>query len=82
MKDMRAAIVAFDLKTKELGLSNLPCDSEYINGALKLMGKTMSDETIRHWLKKVRSNLECENKERNQFEDMVQSLLKKFKLEH
>lgn len=72
MNDMRAAVVAFDLKCKELGVSNLPCDPEVLNGALQLMGKTMAEESIKLWLKKVRQYLECENKDRTFFEKKVQ----------
>lgn len=45
------------------------------------MGKTMSEEAIRLWLKKVKYHLECESKPRNNFEKKINSLLRKFKIE-
>ena len=39
----------------------------------------MSEELIRHWIKKFKSNLECEKAERRQFEKHVRTVEKELK---
>jgi ribosome recycling factor len=71
LKEIRAGINAFTLMEKELKESNIPLEEESINKTLRLINKTMSTEIIKNWIRKCRSQLECEKPERKEFEATV-----------
>lgn len=79
MKDIRAAINAFTLIEKELKETNIPLKESWIQKALWLMNKTVSDELIRKWIKTNRPLLECEQRERKDFEKHIRGVEKDLK---
>jgi hypothetical protein len=52
----------------QLKESNIPLNEESINKTLRLMNMTMSSEIINNWIRKCRSQLECEKSERKELE--------------
>jgi hypothetical protein len=79
LKDIRAGINAFTLIEKELKETNIPLKEAIIQRAFRLINKTVSDELIRAWIKKNRPMLECEKKERKDFERYIRGVEKDLK---
>lgn len=81
IKDIRAAINAFTLIEKDLKETNIPLKESWIQKALWLMNKTVSDELIKKWIKSNRPLLECEKRERKEFEKHIRIVEKELKEE-
>lgn len=79
MKEIRAGINAFTLIEKELKETNIPLKETYINKALRLVNKTMSEDLIRAWIKKCRPQLECEQPDRKEFENHIKKVERELK---
>jgi hypothetical protein len=56
---------------KERKETNIPLKDDVILRAFRLINKAASDVLIRKWIKKNRPFLECEKKERKDFEKYV-----------
>jgi hypothetical protein len=74
IKEIRAGINAFTLIEKELKETNIPLKEQVILRAFRLINKTASEVLIKKWIKKNRPVLECEKKERRQFEKHVREV--------
>lgn len=79
IKDIRAGINAFTLIEKELKETNIPLKEPIIQRAFRLINKTVSDQLISAWIKKNRPMLECEKKERKEFEKYIKGVEKDLK---
>jgi hypothetical protein len=81
IKEIRAGINAFTLMEKESKCTNLPLKEHVILKAFHLINKTVSEELVRQWIKKNRPFLECEKKERKEFERHVRHVERELKIE-
>lgn len=81
IKEIRAGINAFTLMEKESKCTNLPLKEQVILKAFHLINKTASEELVRQWIKKNRPFLECEKKERKEFERHVRHVERELKAE-
>ena len=66
---------------KERKETNIPLKDDVILRAFRLINKAASDVLIRKWIKKNRPFLECEKKERKDFEKYVGQVEKDLKVE-
>ena len=81
IKEIRAGINAFTLIEKDRKETNIPLKEDVILRAFRLINKTASDVLVRKWIKKNRPYLECEKKERKEFEKYVSKVEKDLKAE-
>jgi hypothetical protein len=79
IKDIRAGINAFTLIEKDLKETNIPLKEAVIQKALRFINKIASDDLIRAWIKKNRPMLECEKRERKDFEKYIKGVEKDLK---
>lgn len=49
---------------KQYEMTNIPLNEDAIMKTLRLVNRAISDDLIRAWIKKVRGNLECEQRDR------------------
>jgi hypothetical protein len=66
---------------KELKETNIPLKVDIILKAFRLINKTVSDKLVRKWIKVNKPYLECEKKERKDFEKYISKVEKDLKAE-
>jgi len=88
MKEMRTGIKAFELMVfklnddKELTVQNLPLQPKILNQTLRLINKTISLNLIEHWVKTLRSDLDCEDKDLRKLEEFIKERENIFKMQN
>lgn len=70
---------AFTLIEKEFKETNIPLKEAVVLKTLRLINKTISEDLVKHWIKKNRHMLECEKKDRKEFEKYVRVVERELK---